>query len=139
MSGRLSTLSVLEESEEVVVLTVDVTCERREERRGENRKWRREVENFQKVGTADLERRFQLEEDRLVDEDLSGFDTETADFLLCDIGLFARLVFFADEELFDDVVDVDVHLFYAFVHRYGSLFVEEDRSLSFNIFNSSLL
>lgn len=41
--------------------------------------------------TADLQRRFQLQEDGLAEEDLAGFQTQSTDLVLLQLNVFARL------------------------------------------------
>ena len=43
------------------------------------------------LGTADLQRSFQFNENGLTYEDFSGFDTETTDLLFSQIDLLSRL------------------------------------------------
>lgn len=67
--------AIFEESEKIVVLSVDVTYRKR--RMGTD-KWT----NNRSELTADLDRRFKLEKNRLVDEDVTSLGAEIPDFVL---------------------------------------------------------
>jgi len=57
-----------------------------------------ELERTRLSLTADLEGRLKFEQNWLAEEDLPGFEAETADFIFCQLNIFTRSGAFHCEE-----------------------------------------